>query len=521
MANYQHRRSHDDRPTAHRRNEDYLTAGPSIFLCLSGGGLRAALFHYGCFKRLHEVGLLGHVYAISATSGGAISAALLACYQGRSDAEKHICTYRWAEFETAFLRMATRGLLERTTFLIIVYGFHMLWIAAAFIRTIGGPVPLSVILLLLEVALVLHISLGADLISEKTYRHSYDEQIEAEMLYGERLRPISPQSLSRTMKMLFAPSHLRLEAMNAMLFRGGFMRGLPGVPRLYLNTVNLNDGRQKVFGQGGLADLDSTGCRFLWELETDDECKYLTLAAAVAASSAIPLFFHPVSIRGREKLLGVFVDGGVADNLALSVPKALAVHIHPDRGQRFRPDGGGLMSFQSSTSYVLIADGSMPLAEKHNRSWSRLLSLKRVTDSMMNQQMTDAATTALTFARNARVPTAIASLQFGMPDHVADSVPVPANVLRRVRTHLDAFNLQECAVLAYCGYSLIEQWLRENPDLLDRYEGARKAKCLEFREILPEAFRKWDADASGVQRTLRYSNFRFSPVRWIGRKLGW
>jgi hypothetical protein len=50
---------------------------PSIWLALSGGDLRAAIFHYGCLKRMHEVGLLGHVASISATSGGSIIAALL------------------------------------------------------------------------------------------------------------------------------------------------------------------------------------------------------------------------------------------------------------------------------------------------------------------------------------------------------------------------------------------------------------------------------------------------------------
>ena len=38
-----------------------------IWLALSGGGMRAALFHYGAIKRLYELGLLQDVTAISAT----------------------------------------------------------------------------------------------------------------------------------------------------------------------------------------------------------------------------------------------------------------------------------------------------------------------------------------------------------------------------------------------------------------------------------------------------------------------
>ncbi len=47
-------------------------------LCLSGGGYRAALFHLGALRRLDELGVLGQVRTISAVSGGAIIANLLA-----------------------------------------------------------------------------------------------------------------------------------------------------------------------------------------------------------------------------------------------------------------------------------------------------------------------------------------------------------------------------------------------------------------------------------------------------------
>ena len=47
-------------------------------LCLSGGGFRAVLFHLGAIRRLDELGILGHVRTISAVSGGAVIANLLA-----------------------------------------------------------------------------------------------------------------------------------------------------------------------------------------------------------------------------------------------------------------------------------------------------------------------------------------------------------------------------------------------------------------------------------------------------------
>ena len=49
-----------------------------VGLCLSGGGYRAALFHLGALRRLDELGVLGQVRTVSAVSGGAIIANLLA-----------------------------------------------------------------------------------------------------------------------------------------------------------------------------------------------------------------------------------------------------------------------------------------------------------------------------------------------------------------------------------------------------------------------------------------------------------
>jgi NTE family protein len=49
-----------------------------VALCLSGGGYRATLFHLGAVRRLHEVGLLERVDAVSSVSGGSIFAGVLA-----------------------------------------------------------------------------------------------------------------------------------------------------------------------------------------------------------------------------------------------------------------------------------------------------------------------------------------------------------------------------------------------------------------------------------------------------------
>ncbi|HEV2061074.1 MAG TPA: patatin-like phospholipase family protein [Solirubrobacteraceae bacterium] len=63
------------------RQPTIMTRGPDgtrIGLCLSGGGFRAALYGLGVVRYLAEAGLLSHVQAVSAVSGGSVAAAVLA-----------------------------------------------------------------------------------------------------------------------------------------------------------------------------------------------------------------------------------------------------------------------------------------------------------------------------------------------------------------------------------------------------------------------------------------------------------
>lgn len=61
-------------PTTITRGSD----GTRIGLCLSGGGFRAALYGLGAVRYLAEAAVLGQVVAVSAVSGGAVAAAVLA-----------------------------------------------------------------------------------------------------------------------------------------------------------------------------------------------------------------------------------------------------------------------------------------------------------------------------------------------------------------------------------------------------------------------------------------------------------
>ena len=73
--------------------------GRDIGLALSGGGSRAAAFHLGCLRALHDRDLLGRVRVVSGVSGGALLAALWA--YGPED---------FGEFDDGVVQLLRRGL---------------------------------------------------------------------------------------------------------------------------------------------------------------------------------------------------------------------------------------------------------------------------------------------------------------------------------------------------------------------------------------------------------------------------
>lgn len=57
-----------------------------VGMALSGGGFRAAAFHLGAFRKLHQLGLLWKLDLLTCVSGGSIAGAFLACHWGEDDA---------------------------------------------------------------------------------------------------------------------------------------------------------------------------------------------------------------------------------------------------------------------------------------------------------------------------------------------------------------------------------------------------------------------------------------------------
>jgi len=88
-----------------------LVRRKGIALCLSGGGYRAALFHLGALRRLHELQLFPEIRAISSVSGGSIVAAFLADRVARSGKSFAEGFSDWqSQVSTPFRRLAARDI---------------------------------------------------------------------------------------------------------------------------------------------------------------------------------------------------------------------------------------------------------------------------------------------------------------------------------------------------------------------------------------------------------------------------
>lgn len=469
------------------------------------------------------MGLLPHVYGMSATSGGAFTATLLSRSSFELDPETRRVRVDWEEFETLLLKLATRGILRLVSLLVFAYvcdaagiaallllgGHRLTWLFFA----IGGGLHLFLVTVLVSRGALFHSD--AERRAHKFRRRSSDT-VEVQLLPA-----VSRVSVWRFLRMAFFPPQLRSETLNLEVFAWDHMSDLPSPPAVYLTAVDLNDGREKIFAQGSLSGLDRHGVSELWEnrARTPKTEVPVEIAQAVAASTAIPPIFRPVHVYRGDELAGVFVDGGVADNLAMNVPKAFAAQVHEAiHPFRYGP-GGTMLTFKQRTRLVLVLDGSKPMVPTRRR-WRWLLSFPRVLDAMTNQHVADAEISILNFSQAIGIPAELVSLQYGVPGIDGSEDQRLGSALRRVRTHLDAFSLEECAALAYCGYALMDRSIARRNWALDTFAGAQWVTTTAFQDILPARCGAWTAEVEQLCHHLRYSNRRSSLLRQLGRALG-
>ncbi|GMV40061.1 MAG: hypothetical protein AMXMBFR64_17770 [Myxococcales bacterium] len=252
-----------------------LLRGPrdKIGLALSGGGLRASLFHLGVLARLAETDVLRHVQVLSCVSGGSIvGAALYLRLLGLMEQKDDSAT-----------RDDYVGLVENLIgdFEAVAVGGNVRWAAFRALFRLASPTA--------------------------ALARALDSR-----LYG-RIRPGKSLRL-RDLK-------LREGQFNP---RRDNWRRRAKLPELLINATSVNTGHNWQYSVSWMGEppysmehrIDSEErLRRLYHHDAPESTGDTTLGEAVASSASVPLFFPARGVAGLYPDRTVrLVDGGVADN---------------------------------------------------------------------------------------------------------------------------------------------------------------------------------------------------------------
>ncbi|MCY4399336.1 MAG: ThiF family adenylyltransferase [Gemmatimonadetes bacterium] len=243
-----------------------------VGLALSGGGSRAIAFHLGCFRALHDLGLLARLQVISSVSGGSVISAMYAySSESFSDFDERVVELLRRGLQREILRESVRPDSIRKT------AQAQLMIGAAFVTRV----------------------------LRRLVRSAFS-------LEAGRPRPLPPRSFSR--------SEAFRDALGGSLFGETLMKDVArGSLETVINATELRTGSAFRFGSR------ESGCWRFGSIAPESAF----VADAVAASAAYPLFLPALDRRyrfGETTQSGVSVDtsrvllsdGGIFENLGVS-----------------------------------------------------------------------------------------------------------------------------------------------------------------------------------------------------------
>lgn len=242
-------------------------------LALSGGGYRAAAFHLGTLKKLHELELLSRIEVMSTISGGSITGAAYCLHEG-SFQEFH------EHMTAALLRCNVIGYALRSWAFVRSALLVLAFLAPAGFLLFTRWAPLALPLLVGFFYVVLR--------------------------FQFRLLPVSREIE---------------KAYDAFFYQGQTLQQLPEKPVLAIGSSNLQTGRPFTFSRDSMAD--STYNYALHPVYFNGAG--FPIARAVTASSCVPFAFTPVTIDPQyfqdptdtAHAQPQLIDGGVYDNQGL------------------------------------------------------------------------------------------------------------------------------------------------------------------------------------------------------------
>ena len=512
---------------------DDLSDGPKgLWLALSGGGLRAAIYHYGCLKRLHELGLLQTIRVVSATSGGAVAAALLVASGAMTP---QAGPEAWSDFERRLLSAARDGLLGPMLWSVVAFSLYTLALPAL-LATLFAPGVLIASAPLLAGALCAHGIAFAALRRLRSEPTRVAALVRLDPRFGATAAALAgdrhPRRIWNDVLTASNPDAVRHFVLHHRLFDQRPLGDLPTSTRLFVVAADLSSGREMVFSSSTLADLSPAGCRALWRQDTDSQgplaplsvddpdpssrfrVSYnaydIPISTAVAASSAYPPLFAPVQVVADGSHAGSFIDGGVIDNHALNVAYQMARHVNAARAHNFP---AGILSDQ--ISHLLTVDaGAAPVLVARPLTSRMGALIRRLPQILSSRQIQSAMDDAEDVERLAGVSTAVIGLQVGLPPDGGFKAASIGMRAARIRTHFDRFTPIEIATLAYLGYCWTDVWAQGT---FPRVHAAAPRRSADPSAVLPEGFALPCLHDEAVAAHLAWSRHRSGLVRAVGR----
>lgn len=477
-----------------------------IWLALSGGGFRAALFHYGCLKRLDELGVMEDVFGVSATSGGALVAALYA--DSRSQGQS------FEEFETRLLSVASEGLIA----LPVVVFFALFAEALGFILYAMVLIiadwswPLFLAPALVSFGVIFHVWAFTKIL--QIFRSTFHDVKADKSIIGTVW-----DNKSRIVRMMLSPARCRWEQFSLQLFQDRKHKYLDNTPQIHLAAVDLNQGEQFVFSNRYGARLDVMGCRHIWDQNCNSfgqstvDIEEQPLGYSVAASSAFPPIFNPIPFKFSEDHVRVLWDGGLLDNHAVETVRALIYHTRPEHNHYNPEIPNHRTGFLERIDRVIIMDGSGAHTSYDKSSWWRLRGFMRIVAIFLNKQKNIAEESAWHIESSHNIPCSLIGLKAGLWSDCEIFDEDLSEQLASVRTHFDAFSTEEMAILVYAGYTWIEYLNDAKYKLLGEKaaQNAQMSPLKPFCEILPAAYRPYQKDPADLLRHMRASG---SLIAW-------
>jgi len=418
-----------------------------IGLALSGGGFRASLFHIGTLLRLAELDILRNVQVISTVSGGSIIG--MYYYLGvkkllESQNNDEISKQDYIDLVLRIKKNFSKAIRENN--------IRML----AFQKKLNQN---------------LTEKLG-ELYQEKLYDPIFEDDTLIKNMSELKIKP----KIDGTNQSEFIPQFHNFELKNK-------------VPHIIVNATLLNNGHNWQFTAEGMGEnpymVDEsleTNTLYAFEyykkidgLSKDDYLdKDISIAKAIASSSAVPVLFDPIELKDfdyeKPDVLRLS-DGGLYDNLGLSSLLA------------------------DECTHIIVSDGSKQLQTDKDPSIFRLDVSRKTTDVLMHRTRDGEYKMAKSLNERGVVEKLdiihLQEVDSGIDDELQEKIA-------SVRTDLDSFHELESEAIMYAGYRISSNVLASQ-----NYEEEYFSKFID----------KLDNDKENIFRTLDVSSkvfFKFS-----------